>query len=214
MEKLFSKEDLAKIKHGSFDIQSLSNIGKELTSCSFYTDHTGNILNAYIVKYEVNGSEIEDIFVSFRENVSGDSMESCVNNSRKYLKNKRDIVIDLRGLSYGAIDILVNDYLTDEGVLYKGIKRENSSQRFPQRIIPVIANAEMHNRAISKLREFVTNGRFHVENDLYDEIIDELSLIEFEINVNGCPCVRCEKRDYIENLLLVIEANEMLETEK
>lgn len=214
MEKLFSKEDLAKIKHSSFDIQSLSNIGKELTSCSFYTDHTGNILNAYIVKYEVNGSEIEDIFVSFGEKVDGDSIESCVNSARKHLKNKKNIILDLRGVSYGAMDVLANDYLTDEGILYKGIKSETSNQRFPQKIIPVLTNAKIINNAIVELRESITNGRFHVEEDLYNKVIDALSLIEFEIKDDGCPHIHCEKRDYIENIMLIIEANQMLRTEK
>ena len=38
MEKLFNKEDLSKVKTGSFNIKSLKYNGEDVTACSFYRD--------------------------------------------------------------------------------------------------------------------------------------------------------------------------------
>lgn len=214
MEKLFSKEDLTKIKTGNFDIPSLRENGVELTACSFNKDCTGDILTAYIVKYNVRGRKIEDVFVAFGEKISGDSIGDCVNNSRKFLRNKRNVIIDTRGVSYGAIDILENDYLTDEGVLYKGISSEHSNNRFATRVIPASMTTSYTHSAITKLRDFIKNGYFHVDSKLYEETLKELSLVEYETKDDGIILIHCNNREYIDNILLICETNELLKNER
>lgn len=205
MEKLFSKEDLSKIKTGSFNFKSLKYNGEDITACSFYRDWTGNILTAYIVKYEVSGSEVEDIFISFAEKVSGKSMEDSVNSSRKYLRNKHEIIIDSRGLGYSSIDILANDYVTDEGVLYKGIKKETQNKKYLQKIIELPVRSNSIHLAVIKLRELIKSGRLHIDNKLYEEIINELSIVEYETKDNMIISIHSDKREYLDNILLICE---------
>ena len=205
MEKLFNKEDLSKVKTGSFNIKSLKYNGKYVTACSFYRDCAGNILTAYSVKYEVSDSEVEYVFISFAEKVSGKSMEDSVNSSRKYLRNKHEIIIDSRGIGHSVIDILANDYVTDEGVLYKGIKKEIKYKKFPQKVIELPVRSNNIHIAIMKLRELIQNGRFHIDEKLYKEIIDELSLVEYETKDNMIIKISCDKKEYLDNILMICE---------
>ena len=206
MEKLFNKEDLSKIKSGTFNIESLKENGEEYTACSFYVGCTGNILNAYAVKYYIKGTKIEHIFVAEEEKVSGNSMSNCVNNSRKYLDNKHNIIIDSRGIGYGAIDVLENDYLTDEGILYKGFELYNPHQRFLRRIIPESMTTSYIECAIIALKDFIRDGRLHIESSLYKKILEELSLIEYELKDDKMQ-IHYNKREYIDNLLLICQIN-------
>lgn len=210
MEKLFSKDELGKIKTGSFNIQSLKKNGKELTACSFNRGCTGNALCSYVIKYNVGGEKIQDIFVSFKEKVSGNSIYECANNLRNFLNNKHNIIISSVGIDSSAIDALKNDYLTDDGVLYEGIGIETPNKKFPTKIIPTFMTTENINNAIGNLRHFVLNGRFHVNEDLYKGLLNELSLIEYEINDKGVIRISCDKREYIDNLLLICGTNKLL----
>lgn len=214
MEKFFSKEDLSKVKSGTFDIQSLIENGKEYTACSFNTGCIGNILSAYIVTYYIRGIKFEDIFVASEEKVSGSSMNNCVNGSRKYLKNSQNIIIDSKGIGCSAIDTLKNDYLTDEGVLYKGLDLHTPNKKFLRNIIPASMTTTYINDAVIILSNFIRNGRFHIENNLYEKILEELSLIEYEIKDKGIMQIHFSKREYIDNLLLICETNELLKSER
>lgn len=206
MEKLFSKEDLSKIKSGTFNIESLRENGIEYTACSFCTGCTGNILSAYVIECCVRGTKFKHIFVTEEENISGSSIGDCANNSRKYLDNKHNIIIDSRGIGCGAIDVLENDYLTDEGVLYKGFDLYSPNHRFLRRIIPESVTTADINCAILTLKDFIKDGRLHIENSLHEKILEELSLIEYEIK-NDKMQIHYNKREYIDNLLLICQIN-------
>lgn len=214
MEKLFSKEDLSKIKSGTFDIESLKKNGKEYTACSFCVGCIGNILNVYVVECCVRGTKFKHIFVTEEQNISGSSISNCANNSRKYLDNKHNIIIDSRGIGCGAIDVLENDYLTDEGVLYKGFDLYNPHQRFLRRIIPKSMTTSYIDCAIISLKDFIKDGRLHIASNLYEKILEELSCIEYEIKDNKMK-IHYNKREYIDNLLLICQIdNEILYDER
>lgn len=214
MEKLFSKEDLSKIKSGTFDIESLKTNCTEYTACSFCIGCTGNILNAYVIKYYVKGAKFEHFFVTEEENVSGSSISNCANSSRKYLDSKHNIIIDSRGIGCSAIDVLLNDYLTDEGVLYKGFDLYSPNRRFLRRIISESMTTADIDCAIISLKDFIKDGRLHIDSNLYEKILEELSCIEYEIKDSKMK-IHYNKREYIDNLLLICQVNnEILYDEK
>lgn len=214
MEKLFSKEDLSKIKSGTFNIESLKENGEEYTAFSFCTGCIGYILNSYVIECCVRGTKFKHIFVTEEQNINGSSVSNCANNSRKYLDNKHNIIIDSRGIGCGAIDVLVNDYLTDEGVLCKGFDLYSPNRRFLRRIIPESMTTADINCAIISLKDFIKDGRLHIENSLHEKILEELSLIEYEIK-DGKMKIHYNKREYIDNLLSICQVNnEILYDEK
>ena len=222
MEKLFIDGELQKIRHDNFDLKSLRKNGKQIIGCSFYKDGIGYILNAYVVKCNADNpfnSNQEHLFIASNIQLSKGNLEDTVNESRKYLSNKNRIAIDLKGLGYGAIEILKKDYIADNGKIYYGnlpMRVDiNEYRHILQTVFPFDLTNNVINEAAISLRQLIKEDRFHVDEEIYNDVLKELSLLEYEINDNGTiHLIRNNDANYVDNIILVCLLNEHMKVEK
>lgn len=222
MEKLFIDGELQKIRHDNFDLKSLRKNGKQIIGCSFYKDGIGYILNAYVVKCNADNpfnSNQEHLFIASNIQLSKGNLEDTVNESRKYLSNKNRIAIDSKGLGYSAIEILKKDYITDNGKIYYGnlpMRVDiNEYGHILQTVFPFDLTNNVINEAAISLRQLIKEDRFHVDEEIYNDVLKELSLLEYEINDNGTiHLIRNNDANYVDNIILVCLLNEHMKVEK
>lgn len=216
MEKLFIDDELKKIRHDNFDLKSLRKNGKQIIGCSFYKDGIGYVLNAYIVKcdaYNPFNSNQEHLFIASNIKLNKGNLEDTVNEARKYLVNKNKIAIGSNGLGYGAIEILKKDYIADNGKIYYGnlpmrvdVKEHGCIM---QSVFPFDLTSNLINEAAISLRELIKEDRFHVDEEIYNDVLKELSLFEYETNSNGTiHLIRNNDTNYLDNIILVCLLNE------
>lgn len=151
--------------------------------------------------------------------MSKGNLEDTVNESRKYLSNKNRIAIDLKGLGYGAIEILKKDYIADNGKIYYGnlpMRVDiNEYRHILQTVFPFDLTNNVINEAAISLRQLIKEDRFHVDEEIYNDVLKELSLLEYEINDNGTiHLIRNNDANYVDNIILVCLLNEHMKVEK
>ena len=78
-----------------------------------------------------------------------------------------------------------------------------------QSIFPFDLTSNLINEAAISLRELIKEDRFHVDEEIYNDVLKELSLLEYKTNSNGTiHLIRNNDTNYLDNIILVCLLNE------
>lgn len=198
MKKLFTKEILLKIKKFNIEDFTFDKNDKEYTSISFNPGYIVNGLSAYVTEGEYYYKKI--YVTSSTLDLQGSNLQECIGILESFIKDKQQLIFDVRSFGMSAAMAFENN----DDINEKIIKRSLTSVGVGEALI--------------FLYNIVNDGKFYVNEELYEEIVKELESIEYDgeklsHGIFGFGTFKYDTFGIINNLILISDVAKIKESE-